>query len=82
MECSTGPLSFLHVNVSGGEFCEVHDNMREEPALTVTVDDDGVSIIGAAVYRDESWLSDHKYKTSELTSSIKVYMKSNRLVYH
>ena len=49
MECSTGPLSFVHVNVSGGELREVHDNMREEPALTVTVDDDGVSITGAAV---------------------------------
>ena len=49
MDCSTGPLSFLHVNVSGGEPCEVQFNVREEPALTVTLDDDGVSIIGAAV---------------------------------
>ena len=49
MEYSTGPLSFLHVNVSGGEFRDVHDNVKDEPALTVTVDDDGVSITGAAV---------------------------------
>ena len=49
MDCSTGPLSFLHVNVSGGEPREVQDNVREEPIVTVTVDDDGVSITGAAV---------------------------------
>ena len=49
MDCSTGPLSFLHVNVSGGEFREVQDNERENPTLTVTVVDDGVSITGAAV---------------------------------
>ena len=49
MDCSTGPLSFLHVNVSGGEPSEVQDNVREEPTLTVTIDDDGVSITGAAV---------------------------------
>ena len=49
MDCSTGPLSFLHVNVSGGEFRDVQDNVREEPALTVTLDDDGGSITGAAV---------------------------------
>ena len=49
MDCSTGPLSFLHVNVSGGEPRDVQDNVREEPIVTVTVDDDGVSIIGAAV---------------------------------
>ena len=49
MDCSIGPLSFLHVNVSGGEPREVQDNVREEPIVTVTVDDDGVSITGAAV---------------------------------
>ena len=49
MDCSTGPLSFLHVNVSGGEPREVHDNVREELVLTAIVDDDGVSITGAAV---------------------------------
>ena len=42
-------LSFLHVNVSGGEPLEVQDNVRGLLALTVTVDDDGVSIIGGAV---------------------------------
>ena len=49
MDCSTGPLSFLHVNASGGEFREVQDNVREDPTLTVTVDDNGVSITGAAM---------------------------------
>ena len=51
MDCSTGPLSFLHVNVSGGEFREMQDNVREDPTPTVTVDDDvnGVLITGAAV---------------------------------
>ena len=42
-------LSFLHVNVSGGEPLEVQDNVRGLLALTVTVDDDGVSITGGAV---------------------------------
>ena len=51
MECSTGPLSFLHVNLSGGESREVQDNVRGSPTLTVTLDDDGVSITGAAVER-------------------------------
>ena len=58
MDCSTGPLSFLHVNASGGEFREVQDNVREDPTLTVTVDDDRVSITGAAVQKGETWLSD------------------------
>ena len=50
VECGTvGSLSFLHVNVSGGEPREVQDNVREELIVTVTVDDDGVSITGAAV---------------------------------
>ena len=49
MDCSIGPLSFLHVNVSGGEPREVQDNVRRSPILTVTVDSEGVSIIGAAV---------------------------------
>ena len=46
---TVGSLSFLHVNVSGGEPHEVQDNVREEPIVTVTVDDDRVSITGAAV---------------------------------
>ena len=37
------------MNVSGGEPREVQDNVRASPTLTVTVDDDGVSITGAAV---------------------------------
>ena len=52
VDCSTvGSLPFLHVNVSGGEPREVQDNVREfeELTLTVTIDDDGVSITGAAV---------------------------------
>ena len=44
-----GSLSFLHVNVSGGEPREVQDNVMEEPIVTVTVHDDGVSITGSAV---------------------------------
>ena len=38
--------------MSGGEFREVQDNMRGEPTPIVTVDDDGVSITGAAVWRE------------------------------
>ena len=49
MDCSTGPLSFLHVNVSGGEPLEVQDNIREVPALSVIVFGDIGSITGAAV---------------------------------
>ena len=37
------------MNVSGGEPREVQDNVRGEPLATVTVDDDGVSITGAAM---------------------------------
>ena len=39
MDCSTGPLSFLHVDVNGGELCEVQDNVRGSPTLTIIVDD-------------------------------------------
>ena len=49
VDCTIGPLSFLHVNVSGGEPCEVQDSVRESPTATITVDDNGGSIIGAAV---------------------------------
>ena len=37
------------MNVSGGEPREIQHNVREEPTSTFTVDDDGVSITGAAV---------------------------------
>jgi len=57
VDCTIGLLSFLHVNVSGGEPREVQDNLREEPTSTVKVDDEGRSIIGAAVQRDERWLT-------------------------
>ena len=50
-DCSIGPLSFLHVKMSGGEPREVQDNVRAEPTKSFSVDD-GVSITGAAV-RDE-----------------------------
>jgi len=49
VDCTIGPLSFLQVNVSGGEPCEVQDIVRGEPTVTVIVDDDGVTITGAAV---------------------------------
>ena len=50
VDCSTVEvLFFIHVNVSGGEPLEVQDNLREEPTLSVTVDNDGVSITGAPV---------------------------------
>ena len=52
MDCIIGPSSFLQVNVSGGEPREVQDNVRGELTVTITVDDDGISIFGAAVYRD------------------------------
>ena len=40
-------LSFLHVNVSGGEFREVQDNVSGKPTAAITFD--RVSIAGAAV---------------------------------
>ena len=46
MDCSTGPLFFFHVNVSGGEFREVQYNVRGSPTLTVTIDSDEVYITG------------------------------------
>ena len=35
--------------MSGGEPCEVQDNVREELTLTVTVDDNGGCIAGATI---------------------------------
>jgi len=49
----SGVPSFIQVNVSGGDPCEVQDNVRGSPTKTVTIDDDGGSITGAAVQRDE-----------------------------
>ena len=46
-----GELSFVQVNASGGEPREVQDNVRETRTGTFTVDDDGRSITGAAVYK-------------------------------
>ena len=63
MDCSTGPLSFLHVNVSGGEPLEVQDNVSGSPTLTVIVFDDIGSVTGAAVQKHERWLSDEVYKS-------------------
>ena len=40
VDCTIGPLSFLHVNVSGGEPREVQDNVRGEPAASISADDD------------------------------------------
>jgi len=49
VDCTIGPLSFLQVNVSGGEPREVQDNVSGEPIITVTVEGDGVSITGATM---------------------------------
>ena len=49
VDCTIGPLSFLHVNVSGGEPREVQDNVREEPAAMDTLVDNGRSMSGEAV---------------------------------
>ena len=49
MDSNVEPPSFLQVNVSGGEPREVQLKLREDPAGTVIVDDDGVSINGAAM---------------------------------
>ena len=49
VDCTIGPLSFLHVNVSGGEPREVQDSVMEESVTTVMLDDDGGSMSGAAV---------------------------------
>ena len=54
VDCSTVKLlSFLHVNVSGGEPDEVQLNKRGSPTLMFTAYDDGAYITGAAVYRDK-----------------------------
>jgi len=66
--------------VSGGEPCEVQDNVRGEPTTTVTIDDDGGSIIGATVQRNERWVNGVHIKW--LTSSTKVYTHSHGLFYH
>ena len=50
VDCSTvGSLSFLHVNVSGGEYCEVQDNVSGKPTAAITVNGDEESISGVAV---------------------------------
>jgi len=49
VDCTIGPLSFLHMNVSGGEPREVQDNVRGESTTSLRIDDDGGSINGAAV---------------------------------
>ena len=48
-----GPLSFLQVNISGGESRDMQDNVTVVPTATVTLGNNGVSINGTAVYRDE-----------------------------
>ena len=47
-----GPSSFLQVNVSGGEPCEVQFNVRGDPTEIVMIDDDdgGLLMVGAAVF--------------------------------
>ena len=48
VDCTIGPLSFLHVNVSGGELTEVQDNVRVVPRTAIILDvDDGECILGA-----------------------------------
>ena len=56
VDCTIEPLSFLHVNVSGGEPREVQDNVSRVPSITATVDDDGGSILRDAV-RDGVWIT-------------------------
>jgi len=47
---TVGSLSFCQMNTSGGEFCEVQNNMRVDPTSTVSADDENVVFItGAAV---------------------------------
>ena len=49
---TVGPLSFLQVNVSGGEPSEVQFNVRGDPTEIIMVDDDdGLLMVGAAVYK-------------------------------
>ena len=48
--CSVGLSSFLQMNVSGGEPCEVQFSVRGEPTERVMVDDDGLVMVGAAVH--------------------------------
>jgi len=49
VDCVIGKPSFIQVNVSGGEPCEVQDNVRGDPTTIVTEDDDERTITGAAV---------------------------------
>ena len=52
MDCSTvGSLSFIHVNVSGGEPDEVQDNVILYPSTTDIDDDELAVITGAAVWK-------------------------------
>ena len=82
MDCSTGPLSFLHVNVSGREPREVQDNIRESSTLTVIVFCGIGSITGAAVWRDERWLSNEIYKIEakilKLKKEVGIAIKSKK----
>ena len=72
VDCITAALpSLCHVNVSGGEPCEVQDNVRGPPTVTVIVFDDGVFIMGAAVWSDERRLSDEINKSSHLLLPVK-----------
>ena len=48
--CSVGLSSFLQMNASGGEPCEVQFNVRGEPTERVMVDDDGLVMVGTAVH--------------------------------
>ena len=52
VDCSVGPPSFLQVNESGGEPCEVQFNVRGDPTEIVMGDDDddGLLMIGAAIF--------------------------------
>jgi len=62
------PLSFLQVNVSGGEPRDVQDMVREELMVITKFDGDGGSIIGAAT--QNIVLQPASYTRDQLTSSM------------
>jgi len=49
VDCVIGTPSFIHVNVSGGEPCEMQNNVSGVPKATFTVDDVELVITGAAI---------------------------------
>ena len=46
--------------MSGGEFCDVQNNVRGEPTSTVSADDDNVAFITGAAVKETQMLNHNK----------------------